>query len=283
MKSVPQVVSDYFDGDLSSHDQAELRRWLFERPLNVKAFVVHSFVHSQLIDWIGPEPTRVNRIVAAEVVPSQSPVPAPVAARSKARSIAGRALVLAAMLAGLFAIGYMFSDRFEAVASVSGTRNVHWANGANPRNVGSLLHAGDELTIEDGLLHIVFARGGQVAVHGPATFRIESDMEGRLVKGRLCALTPEHARGFTIHTARMAAVDLGTEFYLESKPDDSCALQVFEGLVEVQLDGRSNAVASDEKLQIPQGRAIRFDAATGKVTSIEYDKSKRLPETTWSQ
>jgi len=283
MKSVPQFVSDYFDDELSSQDKVLLRRWLFEKRQHVDSFVIHSFVHSQLMDWIGPEPTRVNEIIAAEVVPAQSSVSIVTPSRTKLRSIVERVLALATILAAVLAVVYKFSDRFEAVASVSGTHNVHWETNKDARNVGSLLHSGDEVAIEDGMLHIVFARGGQVAVQGPARFRIESDMAGRLLEGCLCGFMPEHAVGFTVYTNRLTAVDLGTEFYLEHRPDDSCSLQVFDGLVEVQLNGQSGEGASDGKLQIPQGRAIQYDAGTGKVTSIEYDNTKRLPDATWSQ
>jgi ferric-dicitrate binding protein FerR (iron transport regulator) len=283
MKTAPQFVSAYFDGDLSPSDQAELRVWLLESSLHVKSFVIHSFVHSQLIDFIGPEPTRVNAIVSAEVSPPLVEAPA-IAARDKSlRSVVGRMLTLAAALMGVVALTYFYAVRPEVVASVNGTRNVKWAAGADTRNVGSLLHARDELAIDDGSLHIVFARGGQVALQGPARFRIESDQAGRLIEGRLSVLALEHAVGFTIHTARLTAVDLGTEFYLERLPDDSCVLQVFDGLVEIQLTSQQIGNSHEEGLPIPEGRAIRFDAATGKVTSIEYDNTKRLPDTTWSQ
>jgi ferric-dicitrate binding protein FerR (iron transport regulator) len=282
MKSSPQFVSAYFDGDLSPGEQADLRAWLLESPLHVKSFVIHSFVHSQLVDFVGPEPTRVNAIVAAEI-PQEPAAESARPLREGLRSVFGRVLTLAAVLVGVIALTYFYAVRPEVVASVNGTRNVKWAVGADNRNVGSLLHARDDVAIADGLLHIVFARGGQVALQGPARFNIESDKAGRLVEGRLFVLAPEHAVGFTIHTARLTAVDLGTEFYLEHLPDDSCILQVFDGLVEIQFSGQPDGTDSEEKLQIPQGRAIRFDAATGKVASIDYDKTKRLPDTTWSQ
>ena len=268
---------------MSGTDQINLRQWLFEKAQHVESFVAYSYIHSQLMDWIGPEPTRVSEILAAEALAAPAAANAHARTVTKTRPMTGRVLALAIVFMGVLAGGYMFFDRIETVASVSGTRNVHWVKNSVARKVGSLLSTGDEVAIEDGVLHIVFAHGGQVAVQGPARFRIESDKAGRLLTGRLCAFTPEHAVGFTIHSARLAAVDLGTEFYLEHQPDDFCLLEVFDGLVEVQLDGRSGKVSSDEKLQIPEGRAIRYDSGTGKFTSIEYDKTKRLPESTWAQ
>jgi hypothetical protein len=283
MKSAPQFVSAYFDRDLNSGDQALLRAWLLESRQNVKSFVVHSFVHSQLIDLIGPEQTRVNAIVQAETTTPPVTKPAFAAKGKGIRTVIGRILTLAAALVGVIALTYFYAVRPEVVASVNGTRNVKWAAGADARKVGSLLQARDDLAINDGQLHIVFARGGQVALLGPARFRIESDKAGRLIEGRLSVLAPEHAVGFTIHTARLTAVDLGTEFYLERLPDESCILQVFDGLVEIQFSNQPNGSKREEALPIPEGRAIRFDAGTGEITSIDYDKTKRLPNTIWSQ
>jgi hypothetical protein len=283
MKSVPQFVSDYLDGDLSGPDHAKLRQWLFATRRNVDSFVTCSFIHSQLMDWIGPEPTKVREIVAAETLPKRVRVARATRAIANLRSLSGRLLALATVLAAVVAAAYLYFGRVEAVASVSGTRNVLWTKGADVRKVGSLLRNGEEVAIDGGTLHIVFARGGQVSVQGPARFRIESDMSGRLLDGRLFAFTPEHAVGFTIHTTRLTAVDLGTEFYLEHQPDNSCSLEVFDGLVEVQLDRQSGKDSSDEKLQIPEGRAINFNAGTGRVTSYDYDKTKRPPDATWSQ
>jgi hypothetical protein len=192
-------------------------------------------------------------------------------------------LAVAAILFCVATLTYFYAARPEVVASVNGTQNVQWAAGTTAQTVGGLLHAGDGLAIDGGLLHIVFARGGQVALQGPAKFRIESDKAGRLLAGSLSVLAPEHAVGFTIYGGRLTAVDLGTEFHLQRLPDDSCVLHVFDGLVEIQLDARSNGGGGKEKLQIPEGRAIRFDAASGKVASIEYDKSKRLVDTIWSR
>lgn len=279
MKSAPPLVSAYFDGDLTDAEQVDLRAWLLESSQNVRSFVLHSFVHSQLVDFIGREPTRVSAILAAEI----SPPPTPAPTKGKVLKTFGRVLAVAATLASVVALTYFYAMRPDVVASVNGTRNVQWAAGANGRNVGNLLHASDDLAIESGILHVVFARGGQVALQGPARFRIESDKAGRLLEGKLSVLAPEHAVGFTIYSGRVTAVDLGTEFSLARMKDDSCELHVFDGLVEVQLDGRTTGGNNEEKLTIPQGRAIRFDGATGKVTSIEYDKTKRLPNSIWSQ
>jgi len=275
MTSASALVSAYFEGDLDPDEYAHLRAWLLESSKHVDEFVRDAFVHTQLIDLVGPEQVRANRLVAAELVPKAAPH------YSVPRSM-GRMLALAASLMFVVVLVSFFMLRPAVVATVTGTRNVQWALGAEKRAVGGLLQSGDEVAVDRGTLHLTFARGGQVALHGPARFRLESDNAGRLLGGSLSAFVLEHAVGFTIHSGRLWVVDLGTEFQIELLTDDSCELQVFDGLVEVQFR-EPDSEGAGGKLQISQGRAFRFDGRSGKIQSIEYDKTKRLPVSVWSQ
>lgn len=276
MKSTPQFVSGYFDGDLDSDEHAKLRAWLLESRDHVNDFVIDGFIHTQLIDLLGPEQTRANALVAAEVAANSNQPLRP-------WRLSARLLAIAASLVFVVVLTYFAAFRAEVVATISGSRNVQWAPGSEKQTVGALLHSGSEIALEGGTLYLTFARGGQVALHGPARFQVESDMAGRLLQGRLSAFVPEHAVGFTVRSGCLNIVDLGTEFSTELLTDESCELQVFDGLVEVQFREPLESRASDGKLRISQGRAIRFHAASGKVESIEYDKEKRLPGSTWSK
>jgi hypothetical protein len=274
MNALPPLTNGYFDGDLQPSEYATLRNWLLESDEHVNDFVVDSFVHTQLIELLGPEQVRANALVAAEFNPKAD-------GRLGTRRLSGRLLLLAAMLVVAFPLAYFVMLRSEVVGTVTGTRNVKWAFGAEKRTVGSLLQAGDEVALNVGTLYLTLARGGQIALHGPAKFRVDSDNAGRLLNGRLSAFVPEHAVGFTVRSGKLTFVDLGTEFRLEMLSENTGELQVFDGLVEVQFDDRAGAKSAE--LQISQGRAVRLDAVTSDVKSIEYDKTMRLPMTEWSQ
>jgi hypothetical protein len=187
---------------------------------------------------------------------------------------------LAASILYLLTLGYFVISRPVVVATISGTRNVQWALSEEKRTVGTLLKANEEIALDAGTLHLTFARGGQVALHGPARFRVESEKAGRLIHGGLSAFGPKHAIGFTIHSAGLAVVSIGTEFHIDVIADKSGELQVFDDFVEVRFDEQPRDAPADT-MSISQGRAYRFDVATGNVKSIDYNKSMRLPRTQW--
>jgi ferric-dicitrate binding protein FerR (iron transport regulator) len=191
-------------------------------------------------------------------------------------------LAAAALVTFVVAMTYFVGVRPNVVATVSGTRDVQWAIGVEKRIVGGLLQSGDELALDRGTLYLTFAGGAQVALRGPARFRVESDHAGRLIRGSLSAYVLEHAVGFTVHSGHLTVVDLGTEFHVEQQSAESCELQVFEGLVEVRIEEPSDN-SDDGKLKLSGGQAIRFEAASGKIKPIEYNKTMRLPDSAWSR
>jgi ferric-dicitrate binding protein FerR (iron transport regulator) len=276
MTSAPHILSAYFDADLEPGEYGRLCAWLHESTDHVAQFVVEGFVHSQLIELLSPDQARANALVAARLL-TESAKP------RRTRHFAIRSLAVAAAIAVVAATTYFAAVRPKVVATVTGTRNVQWAPGIEKRIVGGLLQSGDELALEHGTLHLTFAGGAQVALRGPARFRVESDHAGQLLRGRLSAYVLEHSVGFTIHSGHFTVVDLGTEFYLERAENDSCELQVFAGLVEVRLAESPDDVTDGGKLQISQGSAIRFEAAAGKIKPIDYNKTMRLPDSAWSR
>jgi len=276
VKAEFQRVSDYFDGDLLPEDEARLRAWLLESDDHVDDFVVDCFVHTQLIDLLNSHQVRANELVAAEFLPKSAPP-------RLSRQVMGRILTLAVSIVIVSAIVFLTASRRSVVATVTGTSSAQWVSDTEKWTVGSLLKSGDEVSVDRGTLRLTFSRGGQVAIHGPGRFRVDSDTSGQLLLGSLSAFVPEHAVGFTVRTKKLTLVDLGTEFHLDLLPDDSSELQVFNGLVEIQFDQKTDNGTAHRKLQISQGRAIHFDAASGGVKIVEYNATIRLPVSEWSR
>jgi ferric-dicitrate binding protein FerR (iron transport regulator) len=275
MTSERETLSAYFDADLQPDEYSRLRAWLHENTNHVADFLVDGFVHTQLIDLLGPDQASANALVTARLVAKSAPP-------SRTRRAVRRVLAVAVLLAFVVATTYFVAARPEYVATVTGTRNVQWAMGVEKRTVGDLLQAGDELALDRGTLHLTFVGGAQVALGGPARFRVESDYAGRLIRGSLSAFVLEHAVGFTIHSGQLNVVDLGTEFRIDQGNAESCELQVFDGLVEVWIEEPVDP-SDDGKLKVSGGQAIGFDAAAGKIKPIEFNKTMRLPASAWSR
>jgi ferric-dicitrate binding protein FerR (iron transport regulator) len=275
MDSLPQLVSAYFDGDLTPNEEPVLRAWLSEGQDKIDDFVINSFVHSQLLDLLNSHQVRANALVAS-VLPELEH-------RPPSRRFIGRILTIAVLLAIVATSIFFFASSGSVVATVTGTSNARWTSDGEKRTVGSLLKVGDEISVDGGTLYITFARGGQTALRGPCRFRVESDSSGELLRGGVSAFVPEHAIGFTVRTRKLKLVDLGTEFQINLSTDESCELQVFSGLVELQLFQSVGSGAAKKELQISQGRAVRFDSGTDTIKSIDYDPAMRLPMSAWSR
>ena len=92
------------------------------------------------------------------------------------------------------------------------------------------------LKLERGAVELEFSKGVKVMLEGPAELQLISGQEAFLRRGRLRAVVPGGAHGFTIRGEGFAAVDLGTEFGVIS--GDAPEVHVFTGRVEFQGSSR---------------------------------------------
>jgi len=141
------------------------------------------------------------------------------------------------------------------VAEFLGGADAQWSEEGTPEADGRL-PAGRRLVLSTGLAKIAFASGTHVILEGPAEFKPLSPNEGRLSEGLLSAHVPPAARGFTVRTPDATVVDLGTEFGVAVQQGELSDVEVFSGLVEVQLDddeeptGETHAVRAGEAIQV---------------------------------
>jgi hypothetical protein len=285
MKNISQLISDYLEGQLDAEGLAQLTELLRNDPATVDQFVVDSFVHSQLHDWMHVrqlrdelladafrDPDLHNCALAAELdVDSHELVAGP----SRRRWLALSAGIAAAFLiaASIFTAAY-FASRPAIVAQLTQANNCHWEASSSSLAVGTLLHAGQPLQLKSGRAMLTFATGAQFILEGPATAQLVSTSEVDLHSGRAGAQVPMQAIGFTVATPIASFVDLGTEFALTLESTNSCSLQVFDGLVEMRLPAHASRPA--EQLRISEGSAVHFDASTFDVESIPYDEEQRI-------
>jgi hypothetical protein len=115
------------------------------------------------------------------------------------------------------------------------------------------------------LLH--FDGGARLALAGPAQLVIESAGAARVLAGRVAVHAPEEAIGFRILTAEGTAVDLGTEFVVEVRPEGGASCHVVEGAVEWHSGQPGRGVAL-----LREGDARRFVA--GRIDAIEAPGSR---------
>jgi hypothetical protein len=268
----PQVlISRYFAGGFCSEDIAELRAWILSDPANALEYARASFVHNALyqtlsgggrlqdmqnLEHVGLDDTIVGvkfedaASAHASQLPSASELtPGDEAAEAvefPARGTSGventkvsrnrlpwrvAAAVLVPLLLAIGAWGLIHARASSAILVASVDSQWGLASAQPATGVGLPTEA---LYLKAGLVKVRFTSGAETIIEGPARFRVRSNNGLDLDAGRVTALVPAPAHGFTIRTPSATAVDLGTEFGVVVSGDGSTHIEVFRGNVEAR-------------------------------------------------
>ncbi|PQO25304.1 hypothetical protein C5Y96_25725 [Blastopirellula marina] len=144
----------------------------------------------------------------------------------------------------------------QGVAILTRLVDPAWPEGQPSRQVGDALTSG-KFQLSKGLAQIEFFCGATIVLEGPADLQLESSTQALVRQGKIRAIVPPAARGFSLDTDKMKVVDLGTEFGLVVS-SDSVDVQVFDG--EVELHPQSQTVR-----RITTGQGVRL-GQTGDLT-----------------
>ena len=231
-------------------------------------------IETGLADWaVAQDQLKQNQIPKASTTSS---------ARPSTRRIMSVAAIAALVL---LALGFSFLRRgpapldpmttadqdateiaMEDVAVVTRTLGARW-HADSPFHTGSLL-AKSTLKLQSGAALIEFFSGAGIVLEGPAELEIVSKNRANLLKGKLNAVVPPHAQGFTILTRDGEIVDQGTEFGVVLVDDAPSELHVFTGLVEIKTD--------TETVELQTGEAVNL--GTADATVFDADRSAFLSE-----
>ncbi|MEM7812820.1 MAG: FecR domain-containing protein [Planctomycetota bacterium] len=125
--------------------------------------------------------------------------------------------------------------------------------------IGTLVRPDERVRIEAGVVTFRGEAGTTVDVRGPATVSWSGDNRLKLITGRLRAVVPPPAVGFTVLTERAEVVDLGTEFVVEHRLEEDTRVGVRSGRVDayaLDTSGYRLRVAS-----LVAGQSAVFDRA----------------------
>lgn len=113
--------------------------------------------------------------------------------------------------------------------------------------------------LRSGAIHLRFLNGVDLAIRGPARFKIHDSLNVDLEQGAARALVPESGHLFTINTPAMRVIDLGTEFGVVANGDDqSSEVRVFDGKVHVVPAGtnQTRELNTNETLRYSEKQGI---------------------------
>ena len=120
--------------------------------------------------------------------------------------------------------------------------------------------------IEQGIVKIVFDRGVDVLIEGPAEFEI--DRSGVFLDhGRLYSIVSDTGIGFSVESPFTRFVDLGTEFGVEIDENGSSSLHVIDGKVQFYAGIIGENTVSKT---VCEYNALSFDSQSGRVNTIPF-------------
>jgi len=127
------------------------------------------------------------------------------------------------------------------IASLTASVGSVWEQTEKAPAKGEPLSPGRSMHLARGFAEFTYASGAKVVVEAPATIVLNSSRRITLLRGRLTALVPAAAHGFTVSTPAGEIVDLGTEFGVNVISDSVVETHVFQGRIQVQGKGNFSA------------------------------------------
>ncbi|MDG0995077.1 MAG: FecR domain-containing protein [Akkermansiaceae bacterium] len=139
-----------------------------------------------------------------------------------------------------------------------------------------------QYVLRSGSIHLRLLNGVDLAMKGPARFVIHSPFELDLEQGICRAAVPESGHGFTINTAEMEVIDLGTEFGVSVDPQGRASeVRVFEGEVDVV------ATNSTQKTRLEMYDTLRISSSEGvtraRIRAEDFPDIRSIGFTRWQQ
>jgi len=125
--------------------------------------------------------------------------------------------------------------------------------------------------LKSGFIELQFKNNARILMEGPATFSIEDEFNVNLTEGKIRAVIPQMAHGFTVHTKDADFVDLGTEFFVSANPAKKLSqVDVLSGEVNV-VEPMSQKLLKNLKYR----QSARLDS--GILKKSAFSKKAELP------
>lgn len=130
---------------------------------------------------------------------------------------------------------------------------------------GAVLDVGLPLQFSAGLVSVAMPSGAEFVIEGPASIVVRGPNRIQLDEGRLYAVVPSLATGFTVDSQTVSLVDLGTEFGVDVRPQGQLEAYVFRG--------RVRAESPEGAAMLEAGRMITA-SSLGKLSAVsEFDEA----------
>ena len=261
----PEAVNNYVDfitvcGVLKRHSHS------YERSVgNYPASVVSEDIWEALAE---EERTACGITVERPVKSADEPAEIPVSVHRGQvrvdRTVSKVSLIttITSMAALVFIMVYVWLNPHSLpplVAKLTDTMDARWNNQGPQIKLGDDLRAG-LLELQQGYAEITFDCGAEALIEAPAKVELERTDQMKVHYGRLYAIVPPQALGFTISSPNAKIIDLGTEFGIEVGLWGETELHVIKGRT-ILISSTDTGVKT--KREVTQGQAKKVSAAGG--------------------
>lgn len=256
-------IHRYLDDALTENESLDLLKQLEHSPEKSSLFAEMG----TLDELIAEAMPSVDQSTGELVHPNASPVP-----MKKKHSLRTFVAALAASIVLVATITFLFfgaNDNKPITTEVVHAAGALWEDGNSVRN-GQRIENGQKHHLAQGVVAVRFADGTNVAIEGPAEFRILGSAHLELSLGVATAHVPDSAKGFKITSQTATVVDLGTDFGIRVSNDGKTDVAVFDGEVTVERIGMGSEERSNPK-HVMEGEAIRVRRDRATVETVEYD------------
>lgn len=241
-----ELANDYIEGELDQEKKKRLEGWLEEDVEARRVFVDFLHDHAALY-WRHMPPLETT---AEELLPPGKDKIRDAAAGRPGTLVASLVLAALGFACLVGAAGFFWFDsaetgaaakalesqaklQAESMAAVTRLEGQAVAGGSRILNIGDALAAGEEVTMEVGLIEVVYSRTGvQAIATAPLRMVLVDGKYLRLDNGELKLNVPPQGIGFVVETRERLITDLGTSFVVTAHPDESMVF-VLEGEVAI--------------------------------------------------
>jgi hypothetical protein len=156
------------------------------------------------------------------------------------------------------------------VATLTDSMNSKWADASSMVKGSRIAAGGDPLVLREGLIELQFDNQATVVMEGPARFQILAEDRIGLEYGKLYAVVPKGAIGFSVYTQQAKIIDMGTEFGVQAEFDGDTQLHVMKGKTILMAGGNADTGG----IEVDNGSARRISGDTQTVTDIPFQTAR---------
>ncbi len=136
--------------------------------------------------------------------------------------------------------------------------------------IGSVARWNRDYVLTSGWVELLFPKGAEVILEGPAVFQIASDQGVKILTGKCSVHAPEGAEGFFVDTPDAKIVDRGTRFAVSTSEVSSTEVHVLEGAAEIHPPTTPSNSSSTLSSDPTEMRPIRLTKSEAKIISDRF-------------